>query len=69
VIQIISRRQAVPPGPHSAFTQVGEGESLTDVAVRVYGTSEATSALWRANRDIIARRETPLEVGLVLRTP
>jgi hypothetical protein len=69
VIQVVSRRQAVAPGRHPAFTQVGEGESLTDVALRVYGTSEAATALWRANRDIIARRETPLEVGLVLRTP
>ncbi|SIN69696.1 hypothetical protein SAMN05444166_0198 [Singulisphaera sp. GP187] len=69
VIQVVSRRQSPPPGRHSAFTQVGEGESLTDVALRVYGTSEASTALWRANRDIIAHRETPLNPGLLLRTP
>ena len=55
---------AIPPSPKSA-----NGESLTDVALRVYGTSEATNALWRANRDIIAHRETPLDPGLLLRTP
>ncbi|AGA28574.1 LysM peptidoglycan-binding domain-containing protein [Singulisphaera acidiphila] len=73
VVQVVSRRQPPspppPPGRHSAFTQVAEGESLSDVALRVYGTSEATTSLWRANRDIIARRETPLAPGLVLRTP
>lgn len=69
VIQVVSHRQSPPPGRHSAFTQVGVGESLSDVALRVYGTSEATIALWRANRDIIAHRETPLNPGLLLRTP
>lgn len=55
--------------PSSSFTQVDEGESLTDVALRVYGTRDATAALWLANRDIIDHRDLPLNKGMLLRTP
>jgi hypothetical protein len=55
--------------PSSSFTQVDEGESLTDVALRVYGTRDATATLWLANRDIIDRRDLPLNKGMLLRTP
>lgn len=58
-----------PRPARSAFTQATEGESLTDVAVRVYGTSDAAKTLWMANRDLIERPETVLVAGTLLRTP
>lgn len=67
--RIAVRRPLSAPGPRSAFTQAEEGETLADVSLRVYGTSEAATALWRANRDVIPRREAPLTAGLLLRTP
>lgn len=67
--QTVSRRRPVTPAPRSAFTQVGEGESLADVAARVYGTREAAHDLWMANRDVIDNPETPLRNGSLLRTP
>lgn len=69
MIQIVSRRRALASPRRSAFTQVGQGESLTDVAIRVYGTSDATRTLWLANRDIIDRRDASLREGMLLRTP
>ncbi len=68
-VQIVSRRRVLEPSRREAFTHVGEGESLTDVAIRIYGTSDATRTLWLANRDIIDRRDAPLRVGVLLRTP
>jgi nucleoid-associated protein YgaU len=46
-----------------------EGETLTDVALRVYGTADASRTLWLANRDVIDRTATPLHAGVMLRTP
>src|SRR5579883_1027951 len=43
-LQPISHRR-VPREPRSAFTQVDEGESLADVALRVYGTPDAAQSL------------------------
>lgn len=68
-VRVASSRQALDRGRRSAFTHVVDGESLADVAVRVYGTSEAASALWRANRDIIDRSDASLRAGTLLRTP
>jgi hypothetical protein len=67
----------VPDGPQAAvsarsrpsFTEVGQGESLTDVAVRVYGTSAAARSIWKSNRDILGGQDAPLRAGMVLRTP
>ena len=42
-----------PPEPRSAFTTVKDGESLDDVALRVYGSADRVDALWRANRDLL----------------
>jgi hypothetical protein len=52
-----------------AFTIVELHEELDDVALRVYGTSKKAETLWRANQDLIPRRNAPLPVGLRLRTP
>lgn len=64
----VSRTRAVP-APRSAFTVVGDGESLDDVALRVYGTREESRRLWRANRDLIDRKGASLRAGMLLRTP
>lgn len=51
------------------FIQAGAGETLDDVALRVFGSSDAARALWMANRDILPDRDSPLSAGMVLRTP
>jgi hypothetical protein len=51
------------------FTQAREGETLRDVAVRVYGSADEAEALWRHNRDLVARRDATLSAGTLLRTP
>jgi hypothetical protein len=60
-----------PPGrrPDSAFTETQPGETLADVAVRIYGTPDATRALWHANRDQVADPNAALAEATVLRTP
>jgi hypothetical protein len=55
--------------PGSAFTIVLANETLKDVARRVYGSSAGVDSLWRANRDALSRRDSPLAAGMVLRTP
>jgi hypothetical protein len=68
--QTISRRRAIVPPRHPlAFTTVGAGESLADVAIRVYGSPESAEMLWRANRDFIEQRDSSLRAGMLLRTP
>ena len=52
-----------------AFTKTKVGESLADVAERVYGTKSAVYSLWRANRDVLNSPDDPIEAGLILRTP
>jgi hypothetical protein len=69
MVRVASNRQARPPARRSAFTEVAAGESLADVAVRVYGTPDATNSLWRANRDVIDGRDASLQAGTLLRTP
>ena len=58
-----------PVGPRSPFTVVQPGENLADVATRVYGSPDAKEAVWKANRDQIARIDSPLARGTLLRTP
>jgi hypothetical protein len=53
----------------SAFTTVQDGETLEDVTIRIYGSSDQVDLLWRANRDLLPRRNSPLSAGAVLRTP
>jgi hypothetical protein len=56
-------------GPGSPFTHVQNGETLRDVAVRIYGSPDMLDSLWRANRDVLPRKDSPLTEGTVLRTP
>ena len=53
----------------SPLTTVKDGETLEDVTIRIYGSSDQLDLLWRANRDILPRRNSPLSAGAVLRTP
>jgi len=55
--------------PCEGFTQAREGETLRDVAIRLYGSSDEAESLWRLNRDLIRRREGTLPAGTLLRTP
>ena len=55
--------------PASAFIVVQANETIRDVALRVYGSSERAAALWRANRDALPVLDSPLSSGMVLRTP
>lgn len=59
----------VPRQPGSAFTVVEANETIQDVAVRVYGSGDLAESLWRANRDALPRRDSPLATGMALRTP
>lgn len=52
-----------------AFARVEPGESLADVALRLYGSPTMAEALWKANRDQVSSSSTPLEAGMTLRTP
>jgi|SRR5208337_2961155 len=76
----VSRPQEKPPSHaagsspastahRSAFTTVKDGETLEDVTIRIYGSSDQLDLLWRANRDLLPRRNSPLSAGAVLRTP
>ncbi|MGE3818388.1 MAG: hypothetical protein AB7I30_03060 [Isosphaeraceae bacterium] len=60
---------AIRREPRSAFTQVLAGESLADLAKRVYGSTDELEALWRANRDTLDHIESPIPEGAMLRTP
>jgi hypothetical protein len=55
--------------PSQAVTVVGRDETISDVALRVYGTTSQADALWRANRDALPQRDSPLLPGTLLRTP
>ena len=46
-----------------------ESETIEDVSSRVYGTPEHGDLLWRANRDTLPQRNSPLSTGMLLRTP
>jgi hypothetical protein len=67
-VRVISRTRAASP-TRSAFTLVGDGESLDDVAARVYGTTDKAEWLWLSNRDLIERKDVSLRTGMLLRTP
>jgi nucleoid-associated protein YgaU len=60
---------AVARQPRAAFTVVNAAETIQDVALRVYGSTVQVDSLWRANRDALPRRDSPLSTGMVLRTP
>lgn len=58
-----------PAQPRGGFVVVEPGESLSDVAARVYGSAELADSLWKANRDQLAGLDAPLVRGTLLRTP
>jgi len=62
-------RIGVARQPRSAFTVVHADETIEDVALRVYGTLDESDSLWRANRDALVRKDSPLSPGMLLRTP
>ena len=55
--------------PSSAFAVVEEGETLADVARRVYGSEDQAEALRRANRDQLGGPGAEVRAGMLLRTP
>jgi outer membrane biosynthesis protein TonB len=68
----VARRPPDRPQPARSvggFTLVEPGESLADVAARVYGSGDAAETLWKANRDQLSRPDAPLARGSLLRTP
>ncbi|WZO99509.1 hypothetical protein EP7_001116 [Isosphaeraceae bacterium EP7] len=69
-VAVVSRRRSIrPTQARGAFTTVEQGESLADVAERVYGDESAKERLWAVNRDELPRRDSPLKAGTLLRTP
>jgi hypothetical protein len=62
-------RPAVGLPAQPGFTLAGEGETLRDVALRVYGSADHADALWRLNRDLVGQPDAILEAGALLRTP
>ncbi len=58
-----------PIAHRAAYTTVKDGEALEDVSARVYGSTDQVDIIWRANRDILPKRNTRLLPGTVLRTP
>jgi len=63
------RRGRTGHQPRSAFTVVERDETIGDVAVRIYGSIDAVDVLWRANRDFLPNKDSPLSPGTFLRTP
>lgn len=58
-----------PRKPVRPYTRVAAGETLGDVALRVYGSPAFQQKLWWSNRDQVRDARAPLEVGSILRTP
>ncbi len=57
------------PRSDTEVTIVDSGETLDDVAVRIYGSRAGVETLLRANREVLTRRNGPLRTGLQLWTP
>jgi nucleoid-associated protein YgaU len=55
--------------PSAVFATANPGESLADLAQRVYGEGADLDALWKINRDQLPTKESELRAGMVLRTP
>lgn len=69
VARPVSRRSPLGVKPRESFTEARRGESLADVAHRVYGSADGANPLWLANRDILERADVALAAGTLLRTP
>lgn len=68
-IPVAYRQAKQSTGKKGAFARVDSGETLGDVALRVYGSSAKVDVLWKANRDQLSTPEAPLSAGMLLRTP
>ena len=62
-------RSAAARRPRSAFTVVEADETISDVALRIYGTTDEVESLWQANRESLQSRDSPISSGMLLRTP
>jgi nucleoid-associated protein YgaU len=69
VAQTTPKARPAPSTVRGPFTVVEEGETLEDVSLRVYGTTDRATSLWRANRDQTSSRDGVLRAGMTLRTP
>ena len=67
--QPATRPRPIPARPRASTTIVEPGETLADVAARIYGEADAADAIWKANRDQLAARDAALTGGMLLRTP
>lgn len=65
----IEPRGAEPRVPAGPFTEARSGETLEDVAWRVYGSDRAVDSLRKANRDLLRDEDVPLVAGALIRTP
>lgn len=64
-----AERPGIARRPRNAFTVVAANETISDVAMRVYGTTDEVDGIWRANRDALPKRDSPLSPGTILSTP
>lgn len=68
-------RSAIEPRPsivkaaRPALTVARAGETIADVARRVYGRDVGVEALCRANRDVVRDPKAAIAAGTVLKTP
>jgi hypothetical protein len=60
---------AVVRRPEAPFTLCEPGETLRDVARRIYGSAGMAEPLREVNRDLVGRIDEPVKPGLALRTP
>lgn len=71
-VHLTSEVVEITPRPRSETPMVvvsEPGESLADVAVRVYGTVEMVEPMWTANSRVVDSNWRPLPTGTVLRLP
>ena len=65
----VEPKSLAPRAPAGPFTEALSGETLEDVAWRVYGSDRAVESLRKANRDLMRGEDVPLVAGALIRTP
>ncbi len=65
----VEPRDTKPNAPLGPFTEARPGETLEDVAWRVYGSDRVVDSLRKANRDLVRDEAVPLVAGALIRTP
>jgi nucleoid-associated protein YgaU len=68
-VQWSAHRVAGPARPRSPFTRAGAGETVGEVARRVYGDPAYAREIWLANRDSLRSAADRLDSPTLLRTP